>query len=305
MNYGPLIFLSAFFALSASWFGFVLTPHLQVGHLQPTNTIPAGITYPVARPGLAKEGIDVYRANGCAYCHSQQVRQTATACEVILSNAGTNQPALVSALMKLPGLGLNESQAKQLISNLPKTILHGVTMQIADDAVKTLKIGDAKVELSIVAVGPDIDRAFGKRRSVAEDFLYDYPVMLGSQRIGPDLANAGLRRPDRNWHLLHLYAPNQQVPGSSMPPYRFLFEKRKINRAPSPDALQLPSGLAPEPGSEIVPKPEALSLVAYLTSLQADAPLYVAPLTVPVEPVDTNAPAASAASTNANPANPK
>jgi len=33
MNYGPLVFLGAFFALAASWFGFVLTPQLQVGRL--------------------------------------------------------------------------------------------------------------------------------------------------------------------------------------------------------------------------------------------------------------------------------
>jgi len=34
MNYGPLIFLAAFFALAGSWFGFVLTPQIQVGQLQ-------------------------------------------------------------------------------------------------------------------------------------------------------------------------------------------------------------------------------------------------------------------------------
>ena len=27
-------------------------------------------------PGLAREGLLVYRANGCAYCHSQQMRQS-------------------------------------------------------------------------------------------------------------------------------------------------------------------------------------------------------------------------------------
>ena len=47
MNHGPLIFLAAFFALAGSWFGFVLRPHMQVGHMQPTKTVPAGATYPV------------------------------------------------------------------------------------------------------------------------------------------------------------------------------------------------------------------------------------------------------------------
>ena len=49
-----------------------------------------------------------------------------------------------------------------------------------------------------------------------------------------------------------------------MPPYRFLFEKRKIGRRPSPEALALPGELAPGAGYEIVPKPAAKALVAYL-----------------------------------------
>src|ERR1700741_2098506 len=98
MNYGPLIFLAAFFALAGSWFGFVLTPQMQVGRLQQTNTVPDNVIYPVARPGLAKEGLDVYRANGCAACHSQQVRRTGTEAEVLLTEIGTNRAAVVKAI---------------------------------------------------------------------------------------------------------------------------------------------------------------------------------------------------------------
>jgi cytochrome c oxidase cbb3-type subunit 2 len=43
--------------------------------------------------------------------------------------------------------------------------------------------------------------------SVAADYLYDFPVQLGSLRAGPDLANIGVRAPDANWQLQHLYAP--------------------------------------------------------------------------------------------------
>ena len=53
MNYGPIIFLAAFFALSSSWFGLVLTPQMQVGHLQQTTNVSTSATYPLARPGLA------------------------------------------------------------------------------------------------------------------------------------------------------------------------------------------------------------------------------------------------------------
>jgi cbb3-type cytochrome oxidase cytochrome c subunit len=291
MNYGPLIFLAAFFALGASWFGLVLTPQMQVGRLQQTNTVPAHETYPVGRPGLAREGLEVYRANGCQYCHSQQPGQTGTACKVVLNDSGTNQALMVAAL-RIVNPDWTEEKAKDWLAEtkLPETIREGLGPDEADAMVKTLSVGGAKAERWVMPTGPDIPR-WGQRRTVAEDYLYDSPVMLGSQRIGPDLANVGTRLPDLNWHLLHLYAPELEVQGSAMAPYRFLFEKHKIEQAPSPEALSLPPKYAPPAGFEMVPKPEAKALVAYLLSLRADAPLFVAPLTVPAAPPPTNAPA--------------
>ena len=88
-----------------------------------------------------------------------------------------------------------------------------------------------------------------------------------------------------------------------MPPYRFLFEKRKIRLQPSSEALVLPAEVAPPAGYEVVPNRAAQALSAYLVSLRADAPLFSAPLTVPAAPAassGTNAPAASStATTNA------
>jgi cytochrome c oxidase cbb3-type subunit 2 len=181
-----------------------------------------------------------------------------------------------------------------------------VSKDIADTAARALKAAEAKTEVWILPVGPDIARGWGKRRSVAEDFLYDYPVMLGSQRVGPDLANVGSRLPDANWHLLHLYNPRITIKNSLMPPYRFLFETRDIGKTPSPDAFRPSEGFQPPPGKEIVPKPEAKALVAYLMSLHADAPLFVAPVTVPAPPPSgTNAaPTTEAGATNAPATNP-
>ena len=48
-----------------------------------------------------------------------------------------------------------------------------------------------------------------------------------------------------------------------MPAYRYLFEKRKISGQRSVDALNVPT----DDGYEIVPTPEAVSLVGYLLSL--------------------------------------
>jgi cytochrome c oxidase cbb3-type subunit 2 len=210
---------------------------------------------------------------------------------VALTEAGTNQPALLQALA-LVREGLPETDARQFVVGLPKVVRRDEVKDEAEAAVKRLSVGGAKAQVWVVPTGPDIGRGWGKRHSVAEDYLFDYPVMLGSRRIGPDLANVGVRQPDRNWHLLHLYTPSIEVPGSTMPTYRFLFEKRRIERAPSPDALVLPPELAPPPGYEIVPTPEARTLVAYLLSLREDAPLFDAPLTVP----------AAASSTSTNPA---
>jgi hypothetical protein len=91
-----------------------------------------------------------------------------------------------------------------------------------------------------------------------------------------------------------------------MPPYRFLFEQRRIERRASPEALVLPAELAPAPGYEVVPKPAARALAAYLISLRADAPLFKAPMMLPASaaaPNATNAPAVPGlAPSNAAPA---
>lgn len=228
MNQGPLIFLGAFLALALSWHGMVVVPAVQLGRMQETNAPPTGIRYPTARNGLAQQGRDVYRANGCFYCHTLQVRAKGS--------------------------------------------------------------------------GPDIERGWGKRHSVAPDYLYENPVMLGDLRAGPDLANIGERQADAIFHLLHLYNPQITAKGSTMPQYPFLFETKKIGHRPSPNALKLPEEFTPKPGFEVVPKLEAQTLVAYLQSLQADISLFEAPLPQPRKKPgadgDTNQPPSSATGTN-------
>jgi len=300
MNYGPLVFLAALFAMAASWFGFVLTPTMQVGHMQQTTTVPAGDTYPLARSGLAREGLEVYRANGCAYCHSQQVRQTGTTCNVLVTGAGTNEAAVIRQLLSVKAAD-DENAARDILNKLPRVVLTGIDKASADIATKQIVEGGATAEVWVVPQGADIARGWGKRRTVAEDFEFDSPVLLGSQRVGPDLANVGLRLPDEAWHFQHFYAPRAVVPGSTMPPYRFLFQKRQIHGAPSANAIALPEGSGVQPGFEVVPTRAATALVAYLKSLRGNEPLYVAPLTVPPpppEPASTNAPG-NMASTNA------
>ena len=114
---------------------------------------------------------------------------------------------------------------------------------------------------------------------MARDYIYQKPVMLGSSRTGPDLTNIGERQSSYDWHLTHLYNPQTTSKGSIMPPYAFLFEKRKIGyEGQSTNALKLSGEFKVEPGFEVVPKPEAMQLVEYLRSLKTSVDLPEAPL---------------------------
>jgi cytochrome c oxidase cbb3-type subunit 2 len=214
MNSGPLLYLGLLISMALSFWGMVLTPQMQLGRQDLTPVGDTQQLYPAGRLGLAKEGADVYRAHGCAECHTQQVRPE--------------------------------------------------------------------------GFGSDIARGWGVRRTVAQDYLRDNPVMLGSLRMGPDLSNIGLRQPEALWHLKHLYQPKTVVTNSTMPPYPFLFELRQVTAQPSPDALELEGDDAPAEGYEVAPTDDARALAAYLQSLKSEVALFEAPL--PMEPVDTNAP---------------
>ena len=193
MKHFPIIFSGIFATFALSFLGLAMAPQLQLGGLQPQVDEDAGDIYPINAGGQAEQGRQVYIANGCVACHSQQVR---------------------------------------------------------DDHM-----------------GADLKRGWGSRRSVGRDYLYDQPVLLGSMRTGPDLTNIGARQSTPMWHYLHLYSPRYVTPGSIMPPFRFLFSKQKISGQRAVDALDLTGEDAPEFGYEIVPKPEAKALVAYLLSL--------------------------------------
>ena len=290
MNSAATVFLAAFVALSASWAGLVLAPQIQLGREDQAKTLPAEDAYPLARPGLARQGSEVYRSLGCVYCHSQQVGQEGVKCEVILTDAGTNTAATLAALAKLDAALGNP----QTLAALPKAVLRVADVPAATTIVKAIAAAGAKAETKVTPVGPDLARGWGKRRSVALDYIYDSPVQPGTRRFGPDLSNVGQLRGDVNWQLRHLYAPASEIKGSTMPPYRFLFELRPIGAKPTPDALQLTGEFAPPAGREIVPTDDARALAAYLVSLRLDAPLYESPFTAPAAPAAvaaTNAPA--------------
>jgi cytochrome c oxidase cbb3-type subunit 2 len=205
MSYGPLLFLGILLTLASSWVGLVLAPQRQLGALAQHADSNTFAVYPEARPGEALQGAEHYRALGCVYCHTQQVRPE--------------------------------------------------------------------------GYGADIERGWGRRRTVSRDYIHDRPVFLGTMRTGPDLTNIGERQPDYAWHYKHLYDPQTTSAGSVMPPYRFLFETRAIGPAgPSTNALTLEGSFAPPAGHEVVPTLRARQLVAYLRSLRSSGDLPEAPV---------------------------
>lgn len=74
MNKLPLIFVGVLITFASSWLGLVVYPYIALGHMQPAPDEDTGGYFPPTLPGLAVAGQRVYAANGCVYCHSQQVR---------------------------------------------------------------------------------------------------------------------------------------------------------------------------------------------------------------------------------------
>ncbi|MBT4091543.1 MAG: c-type cytochrome [Deltaproteobacteria bacterium] len=70
-----------------------------------------------------------------------------------------------------------------------------------------------------------IDWGLGAERiAQAGDYQQDLPILLGSQRTGPDLSQEGGEHPD-DWHLAHFINPRVTRPLSIMPPFAFLNPK--------------------------------------------------------------------------------
>src|SRR5437899_7765312 len=68
------LFLGIFGTFAFSWVGLTVIPNWQIGHLNPQSDEEGTDIYPRPQSGMFERGAHVYAANGCIYCHSQQVR---------------------------------------------------------------------------------------------------------------------------------------------------------------------------------------------------------------------------------------
>jgi len=68
------LFLGIFGTFAFSWVGLTVIPNWQIGQLNPQSDEEGTDIYPMPQSGMVQWGARVYAANGCNYCHSEQVR---------------------------------------------------------------------------------------------------------------------------------------------------------------------------------------------------------------------------------------
>jgi cytochrome c oxidase cbb3-type subunit I/II len=155
--------------------------------------------------------------------------------------------------------------------------------------------------------------------SRAGEYAYDRPFQLGSRRAGPDLMRVGGKYPDA-WHYEHMRDPRSTSPGSIMPRYPWLLERRydpadvyasahalqkagvpyvdvtpeNVARSAAGQAGAIVASLA---GMQIATEPdrEIIALIAYLQRLGTDGKKVLAEgaaAAVPAGAAESAAPAA-------------
>ena len=116
--------------------------------------------------------------------------------------------------------------------------------------------------------GFDVERGWGQRPSVPRDYILQKEVLLGHNRVGPDLANIGLRGYTREWLHKHLFNPQILVEGSICQPSPFLYDVSNENSIGAINA----DNKADDNASTFFIKPSlrANRIVSYLESLKQD-----------------------------------
>jgi cytochrome c oxidase cbb3-type subunit I/II len=148
----------------------------------------------------------------------------------------------------------------------------------------------------------------------AGEYAYDHPFLLGSRRIGPDLQRVGGTYPDA-WHYEHMRDPRSTSPGSIMPPYARLLERRvdsadvtasvrALRRSGVPyseadvagaaasmrmQGTEIVSRLAPA-GLHTEPDREIVAMIAYLQRLGRDGKAAVSAATTVTTPAGGTTP---------------
>jgi cytochrome c oxidase cbb3-type subunit 2 len=277
------LFIGLFGTFAFSWVGLTMIPNWQIGHLDPQMDEEQTDIYPAPKSGMAERGRKVFTANGCFYCHSQQVRADYAAADID-RKWGERRSAPRDYVFDRPVL-IGKMRTGPDLSNLGKR---------APVEEENAPAGAASPAASPAAAGSP-----GTAPSPAPP-PKNQPAAgspAPAQNASPPATKPGEPLPySAPWHHRHLYSPRSVNLDSNMPAYRFLYDERRISGERSVDTLKLGRADAPPDGWEIVPSYDAECLVAYLMSLDQSHPL---------KEVKSGAPAAAPAASPSPAAAPK
>ncbi len=285
------LFFGIFGIFAFSWLGLTVIPNLQIGSLNPQSDEEGTDIYPQPLSGMVHRGAEVYAANGCVYCHSQQVRPDYGGADLErkwgerrsaprdyifepivflgkertgpdLANVG-HRPALQEKGAASPAPAGSPAAAPAAAGS-PATAAAspaGSPSLGASPAVATASPAPAVSPVPAAGEQPAANAPTG-----APSLVSDVKALTAGGQPLPYTAA---------WHHRHLYNPRSLNEDSDMPAYRFLYEKRRISGVISPDAINFAGSenQEPEAGWEIVPSYDAKCLVAYLMSRDQSHPL--------------------------------
>jgi len=262
------LFLGIFGTFAFSWIGLTVIPTWQIGHLNPEADEEGTDIYPRPQSGMFARGEHVYAANGCVYCHSQQVRADYIA-DDIERKWGNRRSAPRDYIFERP-VFLGKMRMGQDLANI------GARAPAPEESPSPAAQG-AAVSSPPSSPGSSPASAASPNASPAA------PGVAGASPAAPSAQTPGAPWPIQTaglppmysaaWHHVHLYAPRSINPDSNMPAYRFLYEKRRITGERSAEALELSGSDAPPAGWEVVPTYDAKCVVAYLMGLNQSHPL--------------------------------
>ena len=302
------LFLGIFGTFAFSWVGLTVIPNIQIGALNPQMDEEGTDIYPMPQSGMAARGREVYAANGCIYCHSQQVRPDYASSDID-RKWGERRSAPRDYLFDRPVL-LGKERMGPDLSNI------GKRAPAEGEKPASPPVANAPAASPAAAQSPSANAAPAKPAGGAAPAPAAGTSPVQPPPAAANLSPAASASPNPNgmppiysytWHHLHLYSPRSVNPDnedSTMPAYKFLYEKHPISGERSANALELTGRDAPPPGWEVVPTYDAECLVAYLMSLDQSHPLKEVRSAAALAPAGSP-PAAPAGSQPPAPAPPK
>ena len=278
------LFLGIFGTFAFSWVGLTVIPNWQIGHLNPQSDEEGTDTYPMPQSGMVQQGARVYAANGCIYCHSEQVHADYAGAD-IERKWGDRRSAPRDYIFERP-VFLGKMRMGQDLANIgarapkeeespsPGGGASPPPQGAAASSPQPSATASPAAVASKPATSPGAASPPPSKSPPAAAAAAASPAASPSPSAPWPEQTAGLPPMySAAWHHVHLYSPRSINFDSNMPSYRFLYQTRRISDARSSDALQLTGSDAPPEGWEIVPTYDAKCLVAYMMALNQSHPL--------------------------------